>query len=90
MRPPRDSPSSMTHGAPTVAEQVRPKDLTPEPQQASPPVKLSPPFLPLQPTPPQDPQLGAQQTSLAWIPGMPPSHVSVMVRPTTNETWSKG
>lgn len=38
-------------GAPTVAEQTRPRVRTPPPQQASEPVKLSPPSLPLQPTP---------------------------------------
>ena len=47
----RHSPSSMTQGAPTSSEQTRPKVKTPPPQQASLPVKLSPPSLPLQPTP---------------------------------------
>ena len=57
-----DSPSSMTHGAPTVSEQMRPVALTPLPQQASPPVKPSGEGLLLQPLPAQDPQLSAQQT----------------------------
>ena len=43
--------SETTQGAPTLEEQTRPSSFTPPPQQASLPVKLSPPSLPLQPTP---------------------------------------
>lgn len=57
--------TATTQGAPTVAEQMRSKLLTPEPQQAWPPVKSSPPSLLLQPLPPQLPQLVGQQTLLA-------------------------
>lgn len=49
--PSKRSPSETTQGAPTVAEQMRPSVETPPVQQASPPVKLSPPSLPLQPVP---------------------------------------
>ena len=44
-------PSEKMHGAPTLEEQTRPSSFTPPPQQASLPVKLPPPSLPLQPTP---------------------------------------
>jgi len=60
-----DLPSSTTQGAPTAAEQTRPEDLTPDPQQASRPVKVPPPSLPEHPLPPQLPQLAGQQTLLA-------------------------
>ena len=45
------SPSETMQGAPTAAEQTRPKDSTPDLQHASCPVKSSPPSLLLQPSP---------------------------------------
>lgn len=63
-----DLPYTTTQGGPTLAEQTRPRALTPEAQQAWPPVKSSPPFLPLQPEPAQDPQVVGQHTSFAGIP----------------------
>ena len=45
------SPSETMQGAPTVAEQTRPRSSTPDLQHASCPVKLAPPSLALQPSP---------------------------------------
>lgn len=67
------SPSGTMHGAPTSVEQMRPKLLTPDPQQACPPVNSSPPSLPLQPTPASDKQLrsvsGEEITTFRRIAG---------------------
>lgn len=76
MRRSLDLPVGTTQGAPTVAEQTRSNDRTPDPQQASLPEKSPPPSRPPQPPPPHDPQLLGQQTVLAWMPGMPPSQVT--------------
>ncbi len=70
-------------GAPIWSEHTRSNDLTPPPQHASKPVNPSPPFLPVQPEPPQDPQLAGQQTLLAWMPGIPLSQVD----PTKIQVW---
>ena len=58
-----------------MSEHTRSKDFTPEWQQASEPVKPSPPSLLEQPEPPQDPQLAGQQMFFSWMPGIPPSQV---------------
>ena len=85
----RLSPSSeMTQGADTLAEHVRPRPLTPKTQQASLPVKSSPPSRLPQPVPPHTPQLMGQHASLDGMPGMPPGQVEPGKQRFIRKVWT--